>query len=242
MTGPGPSDPSGQAPPPEEPAPQAPPPAPDAAAGGPAGDPAAGQWGQQGQTPDWATKAQNWRPAEAAAGPAAGIAYADLTNRIIAYIIDVVILVIVGLVINLVLLASFIATIVSTGSALFLLLSVVVLVVDVLLAGIYFVYTWTNMKASPGQRILGLMTVSETDGSTLTFNQALARFVIMFAPGYVASLASNLFPGILGLILSFVGLAWTLYLIYTTANDPKRQGFHDHYAHSVVIKPTAPAA
>ena len=231
MTGPGPSDPAGQAPPPPDPVPQAPPP-------GATGD-ASGQWGQQGQTPDWAKQAQGWRPAEVAVGPAAGIAYADLTTRIIAYIIDVVILVIVGFVVNLVLLTTFIAAIVTTGSALFLLLSVVVLVVDVLLAGIYFIYTWTNLKASPGQRILGMLTVSESDGSVLTFNQALARFVIMFAPGYVGSLASSVVGGILGLILSLAGLAWTIFLVYTTANDPKRQGFHDHYAHSVVIKPAA---
>ena len=238
MTGPGPSDPSGQAPPPPpEPAPAAP----DAGAAGtpPAGD-ASGNWGQQGQTPDWAQKAQQWRPADVAAGPASGIVYADLTNRVIAYIIDLVILVIVGFVVNLVLLTAFIATLVSTGSAIFLLLSVVVLVINVLLAAIYFIYTWTTMKASPGQRILGLMTVSETDGSALTMNQAIARYVIMFAPSYIASLASTVIPGILGLLLSFAGLAWTIFLIYTTANDPKRQGFHDHYAHSVVIKPTVP--
>ena len=232
MTGPGPGDPSGEAPPPPDPAAPQPPPA------GAAGD-ASGQWGQQGQTPEWAAKAQEWRPASVAAGPAAGIAYADLTSRIVAYIIDVVILVIVGFVVNLVLLTTFIAAIVTTGSALFLLLSVVVLVVDVLLAGIYFIYTWTNLKASPGQRILGMLTVSESDGSVLTFNQALARFVIMFAPGYVGSLASSVVGGILGLILSLAGLAWTIFLVYTTANDPKRQGFHDHYAHSVVIKPAA---
>jgi uncharacterized RDD family membrane protein YckC len=239
MTGPGPSDPAGQAPPPE-PAPGPPAAGPTGAA--PAGDPAGGQWGQQGETPDWAQKAQQWRPTDVAAGPASGIVYADLTNRIIAYIIDLVILVIVGFVVNLVLLTAFIATLVSTGSALFLLLSVVVLVINVFLAAIYFIYTWMNLKASPGQRILGLMTVSEVDGSALLFNAALARFVIMFAPGYIASLASTVIPGILGLLLSFGGLAWTIFLIYTVANDPKRQGFHDHYAHSVVIKPTAPTA
>ena len=134
------------------------------------------------------------------------------------------------------------ATLVSTGSAVFLLLSVVVLVINVLLAAIYFIYTWTTMKASPGQRILGLMTVGEADGSALTMNQAIARYVIMFAPSYIASLASTVIPGILGLLLSLAGLAWTIFLIYTTANDPKRQGFHDKYAHSVVIKPTAPTA
>jgi uncharacterized RDD family membrane protein YckC len=232
MTGPGPSDPGDQAPPP---------PAPEPAPAAPAGDAAqaGGNWGQEAQTPEWAQKAQEWRPAVVAAGPAAGIEYADLTNRIIAFIIDGVILAIVGFVVNLVLLTTIVAAIVTTGSALFILFGVVVLVIDVLLAGIYFVYTWTNLKASPGQRLLGMMTVSETDGSVLTFNQALARFVIMFAPGYVASLASTVIPGILGLILSLAGLAWTIFLIYTTANDPKRQGFHDHYAHSVVIKPSA---
>ena len=55
----------------------------------------------------------------------------------------------------------------------------------------------------------------------------------MFAPSYIASLASTVIPGILGLLLSLAGLAWTIFLIYTVANDPKRQGFHDHYAHSV---------
>ena len=99
MTGPGPSDPSGQAPPPPEPV--APPPAPDAGA---AAAPGADQWGQPGKTPDWAAQAQGWRPAEVASGPAAGIAYADLTTRIIAYIVDVVILFIVAIVVNLVLL------------------------------------------------------------------------------------------------------------------------------------------
>ena len=58
---------------------------------------------------------------------------------------------------------------------------------------------------------------------------------------YVASLASYIVPGILGLLLSLAGLAWTIFLIYTTANDARRQGFHDHYAHSVVIKPATVA-
>jgi uncharacterized RDD family membrane protein YckC len=230
MTGPGPSDPGDQAPPP---------PAPEPAPAAPAADAAGGNWTQQGQTPDWAQKAQDWRPAAVAAGPTAGIEYADLTNRIIAFIIDGVILAIVGFVVNLVLLTTIVAAIVTTGSALFILFGVVVLVIDVLLAGIYFVYTWTNLKASPGQRLIGLMTVNEADGAVLTFNQALARFVIMFAPGYVASLASTVIPGFLGLLLSLAGLAWTIFLIYTTANDPKRQGFHDHYAHTVVIRPSA---
>ena len=77
------------------------------------------------------------------------------------------------------------------------------------------------------------MTVSESDGSVLTFNKALARFVIMFAPatsGPASSIGS-----ILGLILSLAGLDD---LPIYDDNDPKRRA-SDHYAHSVVIKPTA---
>jgi uncharacterized RDD family membrane protein YckC len=111
-----------------------------------------------------------------------------------------------------------------------------VLAVDVLLGALYFVYTWTTMKASPGQRMLGLMTVSEADGSALTPNTAIVRYLVMFAPIIIAPLASALIGGLIGFILSFAGLAWTIFLIYTVANDPKRQGYHDHAAKSVVIK------
>lgn len=239
MTGPGPSDPAGQepVPPVSDPTPAAPPPAPTPAQ--PA-QPAAGgdQWGQQGQSPEWAQKAQEWRPAEVAAGPTAGIAYAELGIRIGAYIIDLVILVIVGIIVNAILVAILIGALFATGGGGAAIVGLLILVVNVLIAGIYFVYTWTSMKASPGQRMLGLMTVNEADGSALTQNQAITRYLVMFAPGYIASLASNVVGGVVGLLLSLVGLGWTIYLIYTTANDPKRQGFHDKYAKSVVVKPS----
>lgn len=228
MTGPGPSDPAQQDPVPAAPPPATPPPA------SPGGD----QWGQQGTTPDWAQKAQEWRPAEAAAGPAAGIAYADLGIRIGAYIIDVIILVLVGIVVNAILVAILFASLFTVGTGAFIIGGLIVLAINVVLGGVYFVYTWTTMKASPGQRMLGLMTVNESDGSALSQNQAISRYLIMFAPGYVASLASNVVGGTVGLLLSLVGLGWTIYLIYTTANDPKRQGFHDKYVKSVVVKPT----
>jgi len=100
----------------------------------------------------------------------------------------------------------------------FLFFSVLVLVGLVLLGGIYFIYTWTNMKASPGQRIMGLMTVSEADGSALSFNSALARYVIMFAPGYIASLSFLVLNGFLALLVWAAGVAWTVFLVWTTVD------------------------
>ena len=233
MTGPGPSDPAGQ-----EPAPGAPDPAQPSDPAQPAG----GNWQQAptpGAAPTFAQQAQQWKPAEVAAGPAAGIAFADLGIRIGAYLIDVVILVLVGIVVNAILIAILIGSIFTVGTGAAIIGGLVVLAINVALGAIYFVYTWTTMKASPGQRMLGLMTVNEADGNALTQSQAINRYLVMFAPGYISALASNVVGGIIGLILSLVGLGWTIYLIYTTANDPKRQGYHDKMAKSVVVKPVA---
>ena len=233
MTGPGPSDPAGQ-----DPAPGAPDPAQPSDPAQPAG----GNWQQAptpGAAPTFAQQAQQWKPAEVAAGPTAGIAYADLGIRIGAYIIDVVILVLVALLVNTILIAILIGSIFTVGTGAAVIGGLVILAINVLLGAIYFIYTWTTMKASPGQRMLGLMTVNESDGSALSQNQAITRYLVMFAPGYIAALASNVIGGVIGLILSLAGLGWTIYLIYTTANDPKRQGYHDKMAKSVVVKPSA---
>jgi uncharacterized RDD family membrane protein YckC len=233
MTGPGPSDPAQQ-----DPASAAPPPPPPPATSPPA-QPGGEQWGQQGTTPEWAQKAQEWRPAEVAAGPAAGIAYADLGIRIGAYIIDLIILFIVGFIVNIILATILLASIFTVGTGAFVVGGLIILAINVLLGAVYFIYTWTTMKASPGQRMLGLLTVNEADGSALTQGAAINRYLLMFAPGYIGALASNVVGGVIGLLLSLAGLGWTLYLLYTTANDPKRQGFHDKYAKSVVVKPAA---
>jgi uncharacterized RDD family membrane protein YckC len=225
MTGPGPSDPAGQGPAPGTPDPA---------------QPAGGSWEQAptpGAAPTTVQQAQQWKPAEVAAGPTAGIVYADLGTRIIALIIDGITLGILGLLVNAILLAILFSALFTGG--LFFIGGLIIIAINVCLGLIYFVYTWTTMKASPGQRVLGLMTVNEADGNALTTNQAIMRYLVMFAPGYVASLASNVVGGAIGLLLSLAGLGWSIYLLYTTANDPKRQGFHDKYAKSVVIKPVA---
>ena len=42
--------------------------------------------------------------------------------------------------------------------------------------------------------------------------------------------------GILSLLLSAASLAYVIYLLYTTSQSSKRQGFHDVQAGTVVIK------
>ena len=114
---------------------------------------------------------------------------------------------------------------------------VVLLVIYAAGSAIYFIYTWTKMRGSPGQRILGLETLNAGDGAVLTQPQAIRRWLFLFGPFVVVQvLAMFSIFGALGNLLSLVGLGWAIYLLYTTANSPTRQGFHDVQASTVVIK------
>ena len=95
----------------------------------------------------------------------------------------------------------------------------------------YFGYSWTAWRASPGQRILGLVTVSAADGSTLTWNQATKRWAFLFGPGVLNSLFQ--FGG-LSAIVTLVVILYGIYLLYTAATDPLKQGFHDKQADTMV--------
>jgi len=227
------SDPAQPGQPPPPPPPATPPPSTTPPAGG-------GNWGSQGQTPEWAQQAQNWRPADVAAGPAPGVSYADLVMRIVALVIDSIIL-------SIGLFVVFIVVNILLSGILYFLISGIIFAIG---SAAFFVYTWTTMRASPGQKILGLMTVNEADGATLTQEQAIRRWAFLYGPTAVAQLFS--FGGQygttgLGGLLALSGLigllvfAYDIYLLYTTANDPKRQGFHDKQARTVVVKAT-PAA
>jgi uncharacterized RDD family membrane protein YckC len=92
------------------------------------------------------------------------------------------------------------------------------------------------MRASPGDRVLGLMVLKEADGSPLTMNQAAIRWLVLAGPSALYSVV--VYAGGFGPLLGLVVFAWYLYLAYSTATDPKRQGFHDKYVHSVVVKAT----
>ncbi|MCU0477823.1 MAG: RDD family protein [Chloroflexi bacterium] len=168
------------------------------------------------------------------AGPA-GLVYSDVPTRIFAYIIDAIIMAVAFGILFGVFSTLFI------GAALggFGFLSFVWFVVLVLLyaagSAIYFIYTWTRMRGSPGQRILGLETLNAADGAVLTQPQAIRRWLFMFGP-FVLAQAASLMLGGLGMLVSLALFAYAIYLLYSTANSPTRQGFHDVQASTVVVK------
>ena len=203
------------------------------------GQPTGGGPGGSGPSglPSWTG---NITSREAVPGPA-GLYYADVPNRIIAYIIDAIIIGIIGFIISLVL--NNIVPVVQINprptsfADLVTLNPVGVLVqglVGLALSAGYFIFTWTNpgMRGSVGMKVLGMQVGNESDGATLTLNQAVIRWILLGAPFGIAQMLS----GILGVLVVVVAIIWFIALLVTTAQSPTKQGLHDRYAHSVVVK------
>ena len=218
-------DPAGQGP-----GPHVDDPGPGQAGAGPAAPPPS-SWSQAGVPPLVGAPPSNWSPPPVEAGPAAGIVYAGFVVRLVAYIIDGILLGIVGgILAAFVVGASF-----TTGSVGFGALGIVA-IIDLILSAAYFIYTWTRMRASPGDRLLGLMVLNASDGAPLTTNQATLRWLLLAGPGALANLGTY---GVgVGALISLLVLIWYVYLAWSTATDSRRQGFHDKYVGSVVVKAT----
>ena len=168
------------------------------------------------------------------AGPA-GFYYGDIPNRSIAYIIDFIVLSIV-----LVILQAITRTILGTDLGVFGRIDTsaslaVGAILWALVTGGYFVYTWTAMRGTIGMRALGLQIGHELDGHTIDMNTALIRYGVLFGPAIAAQILTAFSLG-LGVLAYLVDLVWFFYLLYTTAQSPTKQGFHDHYAHTMVVK------
>lgn len=208
----------------------------DPAGGVPTPPPPSGNWQAPQPPPAGAPGGfnPNFQQAPVEVGPAPGIAYADITTRIIALVIDSLILFVAYVVVLIILgiLGGFIGW--FLGSIVYLAGSAA-----------YFVYTWTTQRATYGQKMMKLETVNAADGATLTQPQAIRRWAFMYGPAVVSSvfsripagdLGSLLFLSSIGLLISLIGFVYSLYLLYSCTQSPKRQGFHDVQAGTVVIK------
>ena len=166
-----------------------------------------------------------------------GLVYADVPNRAIAYIIDIIIVGIVAAIVNGVLTGMGLSSVtvrpdlrVDVNYAGTLVQGVVGLLIS---AG-YFIYTWTSMRATLGMRVLGMQIGNAADGKTLTTDQAIRRYLALSAPSILSQV---LFPlPLIGFIVGLLSLAWFIYLVYTTATSPTKQGWHDVFASTMVVK------
>ena len=177
----------------------------------------------------------------------AGLFYADVPNRVIALIIDAIIVGIVGLILSAILYQALgwpttVTTVPDSSQILgvrietstnFVALFAGTILGIAISAG-YYLYTWTRMRGTLGQKALGMQVGNAFDGVTLTMEQAVKRWLAL---GGVFALAQFLNPlPLLGLLIGLAGLVWFIALLYTTATSPTKQGLHDKYANSVVVK------
>ncbi len=180
--------------------------------------------------------ASGWQaPPVAPAAPvvgAPGFVYADVPNRIIALIIDSVILGVINIVVF-----GVINGILGLGIISFL----ASLVVGLAISAAYFTYTWTAMRGTIGMRALGMQIGNAGDGATLKQDQAVRRWLILFGPQVVSTALQYSLNWTLGLVVSIAVLAWYIFLLKTTADSPTKQGYHDIFANSMVVKATRTA-
>ena len=176
-------------------------------------------------------------PPPVQSGPA-GFVYADVPNRAIAYIIDVIL---VGIVV--VIIGGILAGIgLSSGSfdpgTVNFTVNYVGLIVSALISAAisaaYFIYTWTSMRGTVGMKVLGMQIGNAGDGKTLTMDQATRRWLVIAAPGILAQVLFVV-PAI-GTLLGLLAFGWFIYLLWTTYSSPTKQGFHDKYANTMVVK------
>lgn len=179
-------------------------------------------------------------------GPA-GLFYADVPNRIGALIIDYIILFVVGIIGSIILYAILgnptkVVTVADPNAFLGIrvdtetnyLSALVFAAFNIVISAGYFIYTWTAMRGTVGMKVLGMQVGNQTDGATITMDQAIRRWLAL---GGIFSLvqALNTLP-LLGLLIGLLSLVWVIVLLVTTAQSPTKQGFHDKFAGTMVVK------
>ena len=86
-------------------------------------------------------------------------------------------------------------------------------VFGIIVAVIYFVYFWTQSNGQTlGHKVLGIRVVRE-DGKPIDITTAIIRYI-----GYIVS----------GIVIG-LGFFWVIW-------DPKKQGWHDKMAGTIVVK------
>ncbi|WP_278397225.1 RDD family protein [Acinetobacter venetianus] len=82
-----------------------------------------------------------------------------------------------------------------------------------ILTAIFYIFCWIKFAGTPGKRLLRLKVLDEQTGNHVTVGQGIIRYI-----GYIPAT-----------LVLFIGLIWVAF-------DPKKQGWHDKMAKTVVVK------
>ena len=171
---------------------------------------------------------------------APGLEYAGALPRFVAYVIDCFI---AGIVAGIVLFALGLVLAIAgvtwgspnaspfaaSSIASSLLFSLVALAIQ---AG-YFAVQWaSSARATLGMRLLNLQLGDAATGRQIDLGQAFRRWLAM---GDWLSVVGVL--AVLGGMANLALLAWTLALLVTTVASPTKQGLHDRFAGTAMVRP-----
>ena len=107
----------------------------------------------------------------------------------------------------------------------------------ILVSAGYFVAFWSGgRRATPGQRIFDIQVGNAFDGQPLTTEQAVRRWL-----GYGEFLRLFAFTPQFVLVSGGLSLVWSIALLVSTTTSPTKQGLHDRFANTAVVRP-APAS
>jgi uncharacterized RDD family membrane protein YckC len=167
---------------------------------------------------------------------AAGFVYGDVLYRVIAIIIDAIILGIITFIVQGILggigLRPYSVTI--SGLDVNIIGLLLYVIISLALSVAYFVGTWTRMRGTLGMKALGMQIGNSGDGATLTTDQGVRRWIALFLPSTLSTVFVGF--GFLGSLVSLAAFAWVIFLLWTTYKSPTKQGWHDHYANTMVVK------
>jgi uncharacterized RDD family membrane protein YckC len=179
--------------------------------------------------------AVTWSPPAVAAVPevAPGLTWASTGSRFVAYIID---LFLIGI------LAGIVAAILGVGQSVSspgqpvgAQASPYFYAINAAIGGVYFILSWSGgRRATLGQRLLNIQVGNAFDGQALTTNQAVKRWIGLGS--FLGLLSVIPSPAVLGAV-NLLEFIWSIVLLVTTATSPTKQGLHDRFANSALVRP-----
>ena len=111
---------------------------------------------------------------------------------------------------------------------------ILVTLISVAIQFLYFVGFWTSgARATPGMRGLRMQVVDAASGSGMSLVAATKRFIALGLP-----LALLILVPALQSAAGIAQFALSLFLFFTAITNDRRQGLHDKWANSLVIRST----
>ena len=89
-------------------------------------------------------------------------------------------------------------------------------------------------------RVLGLQIGTAGTGATITTDQAVRRWLALGAIFSILQTLNQL--PFLGFLIGLAAFGWVIFLLLTTWRSPTKQGWHDVFANTAIVKATRSAA